>query len=196
MNKMKVLMAAATALALSACGGSDDGSGGGGAPVIGQNGAVDVKTVSMPAGQTCGIGNFAPALLAAINSARAQARNCGGQAYAAAPAILYWNTLISQAAVTHSADMASKNFFSHTGSDGSTPYDRLIAAGYHDGGGGEILSHSWGTNASSNRISPAAVEGWFKSPAHCASIMEASFDEIGAACVQSGNKAYLTVDFG
>lgn len=93
------------AAALTACGGGggDESS----SPVIGQNGAVDVNTVSVP---DCGAGNFAPALLAAINNARAQARSCGSNAYAAAPP-LGWNSLLAQAAAGHSSDMAAKGSF-------------------------------------------------------------------------------------
>lgn len=176
------------AAALTACGGGgDDGSSG---PVIGQNGAVDVNTVSMPAGQTCGIGNFAPALLAAINQARAQARNCGGTPFPAAPPV-GWNSLLTQAAVRHSTDMASKGFFSHNGSDGSSYIDRIRDTGYQ-GGLSEILNLSQGGSFSVNR----SMNSWLGSPGHCAAIMDPLATEIGGACVQAGNKAYFTVDIG
>lgn len=178
----------AASLALTACGGGeDDGSSG---PVIGQNGAVDVNTVALPAGQTCGIGNFAPALLAAINQARSQARTCGGNSYAAAPPV-GWNSLITQAAVRHSSDMASKNFFSHNGSDGSSYIQRILDTGYDAGGVSEVLNLSQGGSFSV----PRSMNSWLSSPGHCSTIMDPSFNEIGAACVRSGNKAYFTVDF-
>lgn len=41
-----------------------------------------------------------------------------------------WNAELSGAATAHSQDMASKGFQSHTGSDGSSPSDRLDRAGY------------------------------------------------------------------
>lgn len=192
MNTTSYTRLAATliaASALTACGGGgDDGSS---APVIGQNGAVDVNTVSMPAGQTCGIGNFAPALLAAINQARAQARNCGGAAYPAA-APLGWNSLLTQAAVRHSSDMASKGFFSHNGSDGSSYIQRINDTGYSDNGLSEVLNLSQGGAFSIGR----SMNSWLASPGHCASIMDSSFNEMGGACVSSGSKAYFTVDFG
>lgn len=182
------LVAAAT---LTACGGGgDDGSS---SPIVGQNGAVDVGTVSMPASQTCGIGNFAPTLLAAINQARAQARNCGGTAYAAAPP-LGWNSLLTQAAVRHSTDMASKGFFSHNGSDGSSYIDRIRDTGYQ-GGLSEILSVPTGS-FSTGQIVPLSMQSWLASPGHCSSIMDPLATEIGGACVKAGNKAYFTVDIG
>lgn len=179
------------AAALTACGGGgDEGSS---APVIGQNGAVDVNTASMPAGQTCGVGNFPPALLAAINNARAQARNCGATAYAAAPAI-GWNSLLTQAAVGHSSDMASKGFFSHTGSDGRDFIQRIMDTGY-DGGVSEVLANPTGS-FSAGQIIPLSMKSWLASPGHCTAIMDPSFNEMGGACVKAGNKAYFTVDFG
>lgn len=187
----QLTIAAATAFLLTACGGGgDDGSSG---PVIGQNGAVDVNTVALPAGQTCGIGNFAPALLAAINQARSQARTCGGNSYAAAPPV-GWNSLITQAAVRHSSDMASKNFFSHNGSDGSSYIQRILDTGYDAGGVSEILANPTGS-FSGGQIIPLSMKSWLASPGHCSTIMDPSFNEIGGACVRSGNKAFFTVDF-
>jgi len=51
-----------------------------------------------------------------INAARAESRMCGTVSYAAAPPVT-WNSKLAQAARKHSNDMASNNFFSHTGSD-------------------------------------------------------------------------------
>lgn len=185
----QLTLVAASAILLTACGGGgDDGSSG---PVIGQNGAVDVNTVALPAGQTCGIGNFAPALLAAINQARAQARNCGGTAYAAAPP-LGWNSLLTQAAIGHSTDMASKGFFSHNGSDGRGYTQRIMDTGYNFTIPSEVLNLSQGGAFSVSR----SMNSWLGSAGHCASIMDPSLKELGGACVSSGSKAYFTVDFG
>ena len=43
---------------------------------------------------------------------------------------LAWNGQLAQSAQGHSQDMASNAFQSHTGSDGSSPGDRIQAAGY------------------------------------------------------------------
>lgn len=181
------------AAALTACGGGgDDGSS---TPVIGQNGAVDVNTVQLPASQTCGVGNYAQALLAAINNARAQARSCGGVSYAPAPA-LGWNSLLTQAAAAHSTDMASKGYFSHTGSDGSLSNDRVVATGYQAGVAGEILSNPTGTYSATGQIIPRSISSWLASPGHCAAIMNPIAMELGSACARAGNKAYVTVEFG
>lgn len=185
----QLTLVAASVILLTACGGG--GSDGSSAPVIGQNGSVDVNTVALPAGQTCGIGNFAPALLAAINQARAQARNCGGTAYPAS-APMGWNSLLTQSAIGHSADMASKNFFSHTGSDGRGYTERIMATGYDFMIPSEVLNLSQGGAFSIGR----SMNSWLGSAGHCAAIMDPSLKELGGACVTSGSKAYFTVDFG
>lgn len=185
----QLTLVAASAILLTACGGGgDDGSSG---PVIGQNGSVDVNTVALPAGQTCGIGNFAPALVAAINQARAQARNCGGTPFPAAPPV-GWNSLLTQAAVRHSTDMASKGFFSHTGSDGSQSFDRVQSTGYQAAPTGEILNLFQGGSISISR----SMTSWLGSPSHCAAVMSPTSTEMGGACVQTGSKGYFTVEFG
>lgn len=185
------LAATLIAAALTACGGGDDDSS---APVIGQNGAVDVNTVQLPASQTCGVGSYAQSLLAAINNARAQARSCGGASYAAAPA-LGWNSLLTQAAVGHSTDMASKGFFSHAGSDGRGYTQRIMDTGYNFSVPSEILSNPTGS-FSAGQIIPLSMKSWLASPGHCAAIMDPSLTEMGSACVKTSNRAYVTVDLG
>lgn len=186
MNKnstIKLLAMAGISAALTACGGGDDGgdSGGGGMPVVGQNGTVEVGSVRMGAGETCGIGNFPQALLAEINKARAQARSCGGQAMPAVAAIPYWNVSLQSAAIKHSSDMATKNFFSHTGSDGSSVYDRAAEVGYQGSVGDNLARGKKYSNAH------AVVTDWLSSEGHCKNIMNASWQEIGAACIQNGD---------
>jgi len=194
MNKtFKLAALGAVAFAVAACGGGggdDDGAGSGGSPVVGRNGTVDVGSVSMPGGQTCNIPGFAQALIAEINAARAKARNCGATSFPAAPAIGYWNTKLTEASIRHSSDMAGKNFFSHTGSDGSTPFDRVISADYKQGGSGEILMRS--TSPDVKRF----VNVWLASEGHCKIIMDPSHKELGGACVAGSGNTYTTVNFG
>ncbi|MDI3512602.1 MAG: hypothetical protein PWQ61_3369 [Betaproteobacteria bacterium] len=193
--KFKLAALGAVVMALAACGGGggEDDGGNGGSPVVGRNGTVEVGSVNLPGGQTCNMPGFAQALIAEINAARAQARNCGATAMPAAPALGYWNTRLTDASFRHSSDMASKNFFSHTGSDGSTAFDRAIGAGYVSGGSGEILTKPSGGNVADAK---RWVNAWMQSPGHCSIIMQADHKEIGGACVLSGGSAYVTVVFG
>ena len=75
-------------------------------------------------------------VLEVINRARAnpaaEGQRLGQSDFGSYPARppLAFNASLYQSAQGHNADMADNNFFSHTGSDGSTPLDRVIAAGY------------------------------------------------------------------
>lgn len=192
MNKtFKLAALSAVSFALAACGGGGDSDDGGNGPVVGRNGTVEVGSVNLSGGQTCNIPGFAQALIAEINAARAQARNCGDTAMPAVPAIGYWNTRLTDAAVRHSTDMAAKGFLGHTGSDGTTPFDRVMAAGYEGGGSGEVAARMNVSGTLPNRV----VQSWMASPSHCKILMDATHKEIGGACVQRG-QGYVTTLFG
>lgn len=130
-------------------------------------------------------------LLQQINAARAQARQCGNQAFAAA-APLVWSAELGSAAEAHSRAMANGNFFAHQGRDGRTPGDRAELAGYSGGRVGENIAAALDTPGK-------VVEGWLASPGHCANIMNPQFDALGAAYgsdPQSDAGIYWTALFG
>jgi uncharacterized protein YkwD len=80
------------------------------------------------------------------------------------------------AAEGHSQDMAANNFFSHTGSDGSSPGDRISRQGY-----------SWTTyaeNIGAGYTSPAAVvQGWMNSSGHRDNILNSNVQHVGVGFV-------------
>ena len=79
--------------------------------------------------------------------------------------------------------MVINNFFSHTGSDGSNPGQRIAAAGY---------SYSWwAENIAAGYSTAAGTFGqWRDSPGHCQGMMSSSATQIGASCVQGQSTAY------
>ncbi|MDX3458568.1 CAP domain-containing protein [Streptomyces sp. ME02-8801-2C] len=94
---------------------------------------------------------------------------------------------LSQAAQAHSADMASHNTMSHTGSDGSDPGQRITRAGY--------LWSTYGENVAYGYSTPEQVmAGWMASAGHKRNILDCGFKEIGVGVAQPGN--YWTQDFG
>ena len=130
-------------------------------------------------------------LLERLNAARAQPRQCGAQAFAAAPP-LAWNRELATAAEEHSRAMANGNFFAHQGRDGLTPGDRAELAGYSGTKVGENIAAALDTTAK-------VVEGWLASSGHCANIMNPEFSELGAAYAndpQSDAGIYWTALFG
>ena len=64
-------------------------------------------------------------VLQRVNAFRASGAVCGGVAYPAAGA-LSWNANLLQAAKGHATDMATNNYFSHTGRDGRFPDQRVL----------------------------------------------------------------------
>lgn len=122
----------------------------------------------------------ARAMLAATNRARATARTCGSEYFAAAPPLVS-NPALDSAAQAHSRDMAALRYFSHQGKDGSTVGERARRAGYAWQRIGENIA--WGM-----RTPDDAVAGWVASPGHCANLMNAGFTEMGSGFAQSSDR--------
>ncbi|MGX4693966.1 CAP domain-containing protein [Streptomyces sp. JNUCC 63] len=97
------------------------------------------------------------------------------------------NATLTKAAQTHSDDMASHRNMSHTGSDGSSPGDRITRAGYNWRTYGENVAYGYSTPEQ-------VMAGWMSSPGHKANILNCSFKEIGVGLAQPGD--YWTQDFG
>nr|WP_276606632.1 CAP domain-containing protein [Haliea sp. SAOS-164] len=124
-------------------------------------------------------------MLDAVNSFRSQRRSCGARGtFNAAPA-LTWNCKLESAALGHSRDMANNNFFSHTGSNGSSLGTRASQAGYSWSALAENIAA--GTSLSSPT---AAVQAWISSDGHCANMMGASYVHIGAAKFSNASSTY------
>ena len=112
-------------------------------------------------------------LLALVNESRASGCDCGSTFY---PAVgkLVWNEQLEQAAKTHSQDMNNKDKLTHTGSNGSSPGDRITDTGY--------VWTTYGENIAWNYSSEAQViQGWLDSEGHCQNIMNANVTEMGVA---------------
>jgi len=112
-------------------------------------------------------------ILDEVNKARASARYCAAEHFAAVPPVR-WNPALADAARAHSSDMATQRYFDHRARDGSQVAERAERAGY-----------AWrhiGENIAFGQRSPQeAVAGWLDSPGHCANIMNGGFTEMGAA---------------
>jgi uncharacterized protein YkwD len=135
---------------------------------------------------TCELPNFQSDLLNAVNQRRAAGAQCGSSGSFAATTNLGWNTTMGAAALAHSDDMQQRNFFSHTGSNGSDPGNRLTLAGYNWRTYGENIAAGQSTVQS-------VINGWMNSPGHCANIMNPNFREIAVACVKgAANNTYST----
>ena len=126
-----------------------------------------------------------------VNDARSRARRCGDRLMAAAPPVRA-NARLRATAAAHAGDMAELSFFSHTGTDGSQVAERARRSGY-----------AWrtiGENIAAGQLkADAAMQGWLKSPSHCANLMQPSYTDMGLAFAvnpQSESGVYWVQVFG
>lgn len=99
------------------------------------------------------------------------------------------NDLLATAAQRHSADMVSRDYFSHTSLDGTDPGDRITAVGYR--------WSTYGENIAKGQRTPADVmEAWMNSPGHRANILNCAFKEMGIGKQDSGGGPVWTQKFG
>ncbi|MEO1182416.1 MAG: CAP domain-containing protein, partial [Cyanobacteria bacterium J06636_28] len=85
---------------------------------------------------------------------------------------LVLDTNLDETANKHSKDMAKRDYFSHTGKDGSKPWDRARREGYESGTVGENIAAVYSS-------AKAVVDGWIASPGHRANMLNANYNEIG-----------------
>lgn len=106
-----------------------------------------------------------------VNDARRKPRRCGARGFdPAAPLVL--NDVLNTAAAGHAMNMAKHGKLQHEGFDGSTPAQRVTAAGYRWRTTGENIAAGMTT-------ADAVVAGWLESPNHCTNIMNPNFREMG-----------------
>jgi uncharacterized protein YkwD len=97
---------------------------------------------------------------------------------------------LTAAAQAHSVDMAINNYFSHTGQDGRTPFQRIAAAGYTFSVAAENI-------AAGQRTPTDVVAGWMNSAGHRANILNCTLMQIGVGFATGGSYGtYWTQDFG
>ena len=123
-------------------------------------------------------------MLQLVNDARKKGCFCGSVRFSPAPPVS-WNDLLEKAALSHSTDMSRSRFFSHTSPTNGKAGARLQAAGYNWRTYGENIALGY-------EGEKEVVEGWLKSPGHCANIMNPAYKEMGAAKVDG----YWTQEFG
>lgn len=122
------------------------------------------------------------AILALVNTQRAQGATCGGQAMPAAPP-LEMHPILRQTARGHAEDMAQNDYFDHDSLDGRSPFDRMKAAGYTYSKAGENI-------AAGSPTAEATMQQWMNSPGHCQNIMDGGFVHIGVGYAHSDTHQY------
>jgi uncharacterized protein YkwD len=154
-------------------------------------------TLAVPAAAQPGIqpsaGPFAmylPSVIISPSSAAQQVVDLVNQARAAAgcPALAV-SAQLAASAEGHSQDMALNNIFSHTGSNGSSPWARMQAAGY-SAGAAENVAAGYAT-------AELVMAAWMRSAGHRANILNCNLREIGVGFYdQPGDQANVRLDNG
>jgi len=116
-------------------------------------------------------------MLDLVNDYRTSGCNCGSEYFPPVEAVT-WNETLELAAKNHTEDMNDNSNLSHTGSDGSSPGDRIKDAGYIWSTYGENIAMGYSTEKD-------VVKGWIESTGHCENIMNGNVTEMGVANVGS-----------
>ncbi|MEY4750348.1 MAG: hypothetical protein RIQ60_2562 [Pseudomonadota bacterium] len=147
--------------------------------------ATDTRSSSQPPLADCGLNEHIDVLLQRINALRAQGASCGARGrYAPAQAVV-WNTRLYAAAMEHSTDMASANYFAHTSPSGQTLLDRLSQANYDYSLAAENI-------AAGQTSVDSVLASWMASDGHCANLMHPKVREIGLACSRQAGARYVS----
>lgn len=146
-------------------------------PTIELSGAFTVPPLTFPEGTTP-----AEQLFGYLNEVRAQ--------FNLAP--LAYTYELSLSAQGHATDKARMPDDPHTGTDGSTPAERLLRSGYRGGYAGEATA--WGFADARQ-----AVEFWMNSEPHRILLLNRNTNDVGVGFVQDYNSRNIwhwTADFG
>ncbi len=105
-----------------------------------------------------------------------------------------WSDLLAAAAQRHANDLAVHRLASHTGSDGSTPRQRIAEAGYAAWGNGAVVGENFWTGYGSIQD---ALEWFMGDPPHRENILSIRYREIGiGVATDSEGQVYYVLDFG
>lgn len=110
---------------------------------------------------------------------------------------------LTRAAVDHSSDMVSRQYFAHANLEGETARERVLRTGYFRGSASgmvlEVLACGW-----AHRATPRAlVTGLMRSPTHQSVLLNGRLRDVGIGLVLGGPQrvpgfsgATLTLDVG
>jgi uncharacterized protein YkwD len=172
-------------------GAVSDGTVGNGGVGDGTSGSPDPTPVddptespeASPSGSTAappsaGDNQFEAVLVALLNAERQKAR-CGP---------VRVEGRLRTSALTHSLDMAGRNFLNLNGSDRSTPIDRMNRAGYGQGKS-EVV-------AKGSADPQAVVRAWVRGQQQRRTVLDCAVRAVGVGLAFRGRTAYWTADFG
>jgi uncharacterized protein YkwD len=90
------------------------------------------------------------------------------------------NTQLSQAAQAKADDMVTRNYWSHTAPDGTTPVIVVTSHGYAYQATGENLAYGF---SSAGQV----IKGWLNSPEHRLNLLSNQYEDVGFGVASSAN---------
>lgn len=113
---------------------------------------------------------------------------------------------LREIARNHSADMAERDYFSHTSPEGEGLQDRYDRFGYdcrvpagafrYKGGGENLFTIGSAASLSNEALADRAVEGWLNSPAHRENLLDGDWRREGVGVATASDGAiYVTQNF-
>jgi len=136
------------------------------------------------AGQSFSLQASSPAdVIAAVNALR--------QANGLSP--YKTNSALMAAAQAHSEYQAQIGSWTHSGTGGSTPRSRAVAAGY---GGGVTVYVSENVATGTDMSAQEAVQIWQGDGVHLNTMLSSQYQDAGAGVASEGNVVYFTLDVG
>lgn len=120
------------------------------------------------------------------NDARATGANCGSEGNFGPANPLDLDPELNIAAQAHADDMAANNFFSHTGSDGSSFSQRIFRTNFTGSPVGENIAAGYNSPQ-------AAVNGWLTSDGHCRNMLNPQATKLGVGYALGGPYGTLWV---
>lgn len=98
---------------------------------------------------------------------------------AAGCATLERHAQLDMAALEHARDMAARSFFGHGKPEGSSPQERIEAAGYRWARSGENIAAGYDT-------AEPVLAAWWASDGHRANLLEPAFVHTGIGVANAG----------
>lgn len=147
---------------------------------VDQMSMMPVETLEVPAGEHCeSVADWDPEwvqfeeeVLLLVNEFRSEPADCGVEGQFAAAGPLTMDPILRCSARLHSLDMFTLDYFAHDNEDGLDPFERMDAAGFQGGGGGENI-------ALGQQTPEEVMQAWMESDGHCANVMRGAFNVIG-----------------
>lgn len=100
-----------------------------------------------------------------------------------------YDARLNAAAQAHAEDMATNNYFSHTGRNGSTALERIRAAGYQPRAYGENI-------AGRQQSDRETLDAWINSAEHDRVLRAATFEDFGLGVAGQGSRTRWVLIMG